>query len=73
MPNFASLSCFYSKLRWGGGAFLPPPSKIGCPNTPSKIGLSKLTGNTTYIYLFALDSTNSIEMKELDVIAKPKN
>ena len=22
MPNFASLSCFYSKLRWG--AFLPP-------------------------------------------------
>ena len=38
MPNFASLSCFYSKLRWG--AFLPPPSKIGCPNTPSKIGLT---------------------------------
>ena len=22
MPNFASLSCFYLKLRWG--AFLPP-------------------------------------------------
>ena len=38
MPNFASLSCFYSKLR--RGAFLPPPlSKIGCPNTPFKIGL----------------------------------
>ena len=37
MPNFASLSCFYSKLRWE--AFLPPTSKIGCPNTPSKIGL----------------------------------
>ena len=35
--------------------------------------LSKLTGNTTYIYLFALDYTNIIEMKELDVIAKPKN
>ena len=34
--------------------------------------LSKLTGNTTYIYLFALDSTNSIKMKELDVIGKPK-
>ena len=24
MPNFSSLSCFYSKLRWVG-AFLPPP------------------------------------------------
>ena len=35
--------------------------------------LSKLTENTTYIYLFALGYTNSIEMKELDVIAKPKN
>ena len=29
---------------------------------------TKLTGSTTYIYLFALDSTNCIEMKELDVI-----
>ena len=27
--------------------------------------LSKLTENTRYIYLFALDFTNSIEMKEL--------
>ena len=35
--------------------------------------LSKLTGNARYSYLFASDSTNSIEMKELDVIAKPKN
>ena len=35
--------------------------------------LNKLTGNARYIYLFALDSTNSMEMKELDIIAKPKN
>ena len=35
--------------------------------------LSKLTGNTRNSYLFPPDSTNSIEMKELDVIAKPKN
>ena len=26
MSNFASLSCFYSKLRWG--AFLPPPPPV---------------------------------------------
>ena len=42
MPNFTSLSCFYSKLRWG--AFLPPPS--------SKIGLKGPLGeNTTYMLL----------------------
>ena len=35
--------------------------------------LSKLTGNTRHSYLFAPDSTNSMDMKELDVIAKPKN
>ena len=34
--------------------------------------LSKLTVKTRYIYLFALDSTNSIEMKELNVIPSPK-
>ena len=33
----------------------------------------ELTGNTGYSYLFALDFINSIEIKELDVIAKPKN
>ena len=35
--------------------------------------LSKLTRNTTCIYLLALDSTNNIEMKELDVMAKQWN
>ena len=34
--------------------------------------LSKLTGNARYSYLFVPDSTNSIGMKELDLIAKPK-
>ena len=34
--------------------------------------LSKLTGNTAYIYLFALDYTNIMEMKELDERAKLK-
>ena len=33
MPNFASLSCFYSKLRWGG-AFLPPLGQNRVPEYP---------------------------------------
>ena len=56
MPNFASLSCFYSKLRWGEPS-PPPPSKIGCPNTPSKIGLRgvrlDLGGHGTSEYYFS--------------------
>ena len=32
MPNFASLSCFYSKLRWGG--FFAPPVQNRVPKYP---------------------------------------
>ena len=32
MQNFASLSCFYLKLRWG--AFLPPPIQNRVPEYP---------------------------------------
>ena len=34
MPNFASLSCFYSKLRWGGFFAPPPPVQNRVPEYP---------------------------------------
>ena len=34
MPNFASLSCFYSKLRWGGGGLFCPPVQNRVPEYP---------------------------------------
>ena len=67
MLNFASLSCFYSKLRWG--AFLTPPSKIGGPNTPSKIGLTisyiKILG-VTFTYNKALAQKENFYALSLD-------
>ena len=38
MPSFMTVGSQMPELDWGGGAFLPP-YKIGCQNTPYKLGL----------------------------------
>ena len=41
MPNFASLSCFYSKLR--GGLFCPPPVQNRVPEYPIQNRVKEVT------------------------------
>ena len=38
MPSFMTIGSQMPELDWGGGAFCPP-YKIGCQNTPYKLGL----------------------------------
>ena len=39
MPSFMTIGSQMPELDWG--AFPPPPYKIGCQNTPYKLGLIK--------------------------------
>ena len=42
IPSFMTIRSQMPELDWGG-AFLPPPYKIGCQNTPYKLGINMPT------------------------------
>ena len=41
MPSFMTVGSQMPELDWGGGGFFAPPYKIGCQNTPYKLGLNE--------------------------------
>ena len=44
IPSFVTIGSQMPELDRGGGAFCPPPPyKIGCQNTPYKLGLSQFS------------------------------
>ena len=43
IPSFMTVRSQMPDLDRGGGAFLPPPYKIGGQNTPYKLGLTTTT------------------------------
>ena len=58
IPSFMTIGSQMPELdRGGGGAFLPPPYKIGSQNTPYRLGLTKfkpsgsfMTYSRTWLY-----------------------
>ena len=53
MTNFASLSCFYSKLRWG--AFLLPLVQNRVPEYPVQNRVNLISTRSIHCVKFALE------------------